>query len=169
MRFGLLSTALINEKVLRGAAGSETVSVVAVGSRDGARATAYTREHGLERGHGSYEALLADPDVDAVYISLPNGLHHEWTLRSLAAGKHVLCEKPYTRHPGEVEEAFDAAVRAAGQLQHMPGRHVGRQAPLGPLRLWSGRGGAISTPRLGYGTRLWYRRVLREGGNGQAG
>ena len=61
------------------------------------------------------------------------------------------------------------AERAVGQFQHMPGRHVGRQAPLGPVRLWSGRGGAISTPRLGYGTRVWHRRVLREGGNGQAG
>ena len=112
LRLGLLSTARINDAILRGAAMTERVDVTAVGSRDGATAQAYASEHGLERGHGSYEALLADPEVDAVYISLPNGMHHEWTLRALEAGKHVLCEKPYSRHPAEVEEAFDAAAAA---------------------------------------------------------
>ena len=111
-RWGILSTARINGAVLGGAAGSEAVEVVAVASRDGARAEAYAREHGIARAHGSYEALLEDDAVDAVYISLPNSMHHEWTLRALAAGKHVLCEKPYTRRPHEVEEAFDAADRA---------------------------------------------------------
>src|SRR5205823_461710 len=61
--------------------------------------------------HGSYEALLADPEVEAVYVSLPNSLHVEWTLRALAAGKHVLCEKPFSRRAHEVEEAFDLAER----------------------------------------------------------
>jgi xylose dehydrogenase (NAD/NADP) len=88
---------------------------VAVASRDAARADAYAREHGFERGHGSYESLLADPDVEAVYISLPNALHHHWTLAALTAGKHVLCEKPYSRTPAEVDEAFDAAD-AAGRI-----------------------------------------------------
>src|SRR6266508_2867199 len=68
-----------------------------------------------ERAHGSYDDLLADPAVDVVYICLPNGLHHAWTMRALAAGKHVLCEKPYSRRPAEVVEAFDAAA-AAGLL-----------------------------------------------------
>jgi xylose dehydrogenase (NAD/NADP) len=80
-----------------------------VASRDGAKADAYAREHGIERAHGSYEALLADPDIDAVYISLPNSLHVEWSIRSLEAGKHVLCEKPFDRRPEQVERAFDAA------------------------------------------------------------
>ncbi len=112
LRLGLLSTAKINEMVIAGT--PESVEIVAVASRDGARAQAYARERGIERPHGSYEALLADPDLDAVYVSLPNGLHHEWTMRALAAGKHVLCEKPYSRRPVEVEEAWAAA--AAGGL-----------------------------------------------------
>jgi predicted dehydrogenase len=112
MRLGLLSTANINRAILAGAAKTAQVDVVAVASRDARRAAAYAAEHGIVTAHGSYEALLADPDVEAVYISLPNGMHHEWTMRALAAGKHVLCEKPYTRHPHEAEEAFDAADAA---------------------------------------------------------
>jgi predicted dehydrogenase len=112
MRLGLLSTANINRAILAGAAKTDRVDVVAVASRDAARAEAYAAEHGIATAHGSYEALLADPNVDAVYISLPNGMHHEWTMHALAAGKHVLCEKPYTRHPHEAEEAFDAADAA---------------------------------------------------------
>jgi D-xylose 1-dehydrogenase (NADP+, D-xylono-1,5-lactone-forming) len=112
LRLGLLSTAKINGAILRGAAATDHVEVVAVASRDEARAVAYAAEHGVERAYGSYEELLADPNLDAVYISLPNSLHHEWTMRSLAGGKHVLCEKPYSRRPAEVEEAFDAAEAA---------------------------------------------------------
>ena len=112
MRLGLLSTANINRAILAGAAETDRVDVVAVASRDAARADAYAADHGIATAHGSYEALLADPGVDAVYISLPNGMHHEWTMHALAAGKHVLCEKPYTRHPDEAEEAFDAAEAA---------------------------------------------------------
>jgi len=112
MKLGLLSTANINRAILAGAAKTDRVDVVAVASRDAQRAETYAAEHGIATAHGSYEALLADPDVEAVYISLPNGMHHEWTMQALAAGKHVLCEKPYTRHPGEAEEAFDAADAA---------------------------------------------------------
>jgi predicted dehydrogenase len=112
MRLGLLSTARINDAILGGQTGTDRVDVVAVGSRDPGRAEAYAREHGLARSHGSYEALLADDEVDGVYISLPNRLHHEWTLAALDAGKHVLCEKPYSRRPAEVEEAYDRAESA---------------------------------------------------------
>ena len=112
LRLGLLSTANINAQILRGASETDRVDVVAVGSRDGAKAQAYAGEHGIGRAHGSYEALLADADVDAVYIGLPNGMHHEWALRALGAGKHVLVEKPYTRHAAEVDAAFDAADAA---------------------------------------------------------
>jgi D-xylose 1-dehydrogenase (NADP+, D-xylono-1,5-lactone-forming) len=111
-RWGILSTARINRWVLDDLRKSDAVSVVAVASRDRARAEAYGREHGIERAYGTYDELLADQDVEAVYVSAPNHLHHEWTMRSLAAGKHVLCEKPYSRRPGEVEEAFAAAEQA---------------------------------------------------------
>ena len=89
---------------------------MAVGSRDITRAQAYADEHGIERVHGSYEDLLADPEVDAVYIPLPNSLHVPWSVRALEAGKHVLCEKPLSRDPARVEEAFDAAERAGRVL-----------------------------------------------------
>jgi D-xylose 1-dehydrogenase (NADP+, D-xylono-1,5-lactone-forming) len=112
MRLGLLSTANINRAILAGAAKTGRADVVAIASRDAERAKAYAAEHGIATSHGSYEALLADSGVDAVYISLPNGMHHAWTMQALAAGKHVLCEKPYTRHPDEAEEAFGAADAA---------------------------------------------------------
>lgn len=115
IRFGLLSTAHINRLVLAGARESDRVEVVAVASRDLGKAEAYAREKGIERAHGSYEALLEDPEVDAVYISLPNSMHAEWSIRALEAGKHVLCEKPFSRRPEDVERAFDAA-ESAGRL-----------------------------------------------------
>jgi D-xylose 1-dehydrogenase (NADP+, D-xylono-1,5-lactone-forming) len=107
--WGLLSTARINLPILAAARASDRAEVVAVASRDSGRAKAYAREHGLERAHGSYDALLEDPDVEAVYIPLPNGLHIPWTLRALEAGKHVLCEKPFSRRVEPVERAFDLA------------------------------------------------------------
>jgi xylose dehydrogenase (NAD/NADP) len=112
VKWGLLSTAAINDAILLGAAESAAVDVIAVASRDEERARSYADEHGLERSYGSYEALLADPDVEAVYISLPNRLHAEWALRALDAGKHVLVEKPFSRHADQVEEAFDRADAA---------------------------------------------------------
>jgi D-xylose 1-dehydrogenase (NADP+, D-xylono-1,5-lactone-forming) len=110
--WGIISTADINRKLIPGAKESPRIDLIAVASRDQRRADAYAREWGIERAYGSYEALLADPDVDAVYISLPNTMHCEWSIRSVEAGKHVLCEKPMSRHPEEVEAAFDAAERA---------------------------------------------------------
>jgi len=107
--WGLVSTAPINLKIIAAAERSELAQVIAVGSRDTARAESYAREHGIDRGYGRYETLLEDDEVDAVYISLPNGLHVEWTIRALEAGKHVLCEKPMSRHLDEVERAFDLA------------------------------------------------------------
>jgi predicted dehydrogenase len=112
LRLGLLSTARINDEILDGAAPSDAVEVVAVGSRDSARAEKYAKQKGIPRAHPSYEDLLADPEVDAIYNSLPNSMHVPWTLRALEAGKHVLCEKPMGRRAAEVERAFDAADAA---------------------------------------------------------
>ena len=143
--WGVISTARINELVLAGARESDRVDILAVASRDRARAEAYAREHGIERAYGSYEELLADRDVEAVYVSLPNSLHVEWSIRALAAGKHVLCEKPLARSPNAAEEAFDAAA-AAGRLlmeafmyRHNPQTrmiaHLVAEGAVGRLRL----------------------------------
>jgi len=111
VRWGIVSTADINRKVIPGAHASDKVDLIAVASRDQARADDYAREWEIPRAYGTYEAMLADPDVEAVYISLPNTMHCEWSIKALEAGKHVLCEKPLSRHPGEVAEAFDTAER----------------------------------------------------------
>jgi xylose dehydrogenase (NAD/NADP) len=110
VRWGILSTARINHAVLDPARETDRAVVIAVASRDAGRARAYAREHGIERAYGSYDDLLADPDVEAVYNSLPNSLHVEWSVRALEAGKHVLVEKPLGRRPEEVDHAFDVAA-----------------------------------------------------------
>jgi xylose dehydrogenase (NAD/NADP) len=106
-----MSTAAINTKFLAGVRQSRAVEILAVASRDAGMAEHYAQQHGIARPYGGYELLLADPDIEAVYISLPNALHIEWTIRALEAGKHVLCEKPLSRHLSEVERAFDVAER----------------------------------------------------------
>jgi xylose dehydrogenase (NAD/NADP) len=111
VKWGILSTAHINRKVIPGAHASEKVELIAVASRDLRRAEEYAREWEIDRAYGSYEALLEDADVEAVYISLPNALHCEWSIRAVEAGKHVLCEKPMSRNVGDVEAAFDAAEK----------------------------------------------------------
>jgi len=111
VRWGILSTADINRKLLAGAALSPEVEVVAVGSRELGRAQAFAAQYGIPQAYGSYEELLADRSVEAVYIPLPNTLHCEWSIRALESGKHVPCEKPMSSSPAEVEAAFDASAR----------------------------------------------------------
>jgi hypothetical protein len=157
VRFGLLSTAAINGAILGARAADAPFAIVAVGSRDAARAQAYASEHGIERAHGSYEELLADDGVDAVYIALPNALHHEWTMRALAAGKHVLVEKPYTRIPKQVDEAWRAQVglqqRARVSKRHGPspndgGVEVAKQTGLArPVYAAASRWRTLGVPR----------------------
>jgi D-xylose 1-dehydrogenase (NADP+, D-xylono-1,5-lactone-forming) len=112
MKWGILSTADINRLVIPPARDSPKVDLVGVASRDQGRAEDYAAKWEIPRAYRSYEALLADEAIEAVYISLPNNLHCEWSIRSVEAGKHVLCEKPMSRHTAHVEEAFDAAERA---------------------------------------------------------
>jgi predicted dehydrogenase len=109
VRWGVLSTARINDAVLAGAAESSEVEVVAVASRSAEKAEEYARSKGIPRAHGSYEALLADPEVEAVYIPLPNGLHVPWARAALEAGKHVLVEKAFSPRAADVEACFDLA------------------------------------------------------------
>jgi predicted dehydrogenase len=134
VRWGIVSTAHINRLVIPGAQASPAVDLVAVASREPARAEAYAAEWGIPRALGSYEALLADPELEAVYVSLPNSLHCEWSIRALEAGKHVLCEKPLSRDPAEVEAAFDAADRAGRFLMEaFMWRHTPQTARLREL------------------------------------
>jgi D-xylose 1-dehydrogenase (NADP+, D-xylono-1,5-lactone-forming) len=116
VKWGIISTADINGKVIPGAHASPKVELVAVASREQARAEEYARTWEIERAYGTYDALLADPDVEAVYISLPNTMHCEWSVKALEAGKHVLCEKPMSRHADEVAAAFDVAERTGLHL-----------------------------------------------------
>jgi predicted dehydrogenase len=145
MRWGILGAARINRSIipaLRAAAGH---SLEAIASRDEARATAYAGEWGIPRSFGSYEALLADPPIDAVYIPLPNHLHAEWTVRAAQAGKHVLCEKPLALTVAEVDRIASAAAAAhvhvaeAFMYRHHPQTHAVHELVAG---------GAIGTLRF---------------------
>jgi predicted dehydrogenase len=113
VRIGTLSTARIVATALISPARQVPEAVVtAVASRDRSRAEAFAAEHGIPVAHDSYEALIADPGIDAVYNPLPNSLHAPWTLRAIAAGKHVLCEKPFTSRADQAVEVADAAQRS---------------------------------------------------------
>jgi predicted dehydrogenase len=117
LRFGTLGAARITPKALTGPAREVGgVEVAAVAARDEARARSFAAKHGIPRVHASYSALLADPEIDAVYNPLPNSLHCEWTLRALDAGKHVLCEKPLASNAEEAQRMTDAAERAGRVL-----------------------------------------------------
>jgi predicted dehydrogenase len=141
LRWGILSTARITTALLE----TGGADFVAVASRDRGRAEGFARDHGIARAHGSYEDLLADPEVDAIYNPLPNALHVPWSIRALQAGKHVLCEKPMSRRAAEVEEAFDVAEREGRVLaeafmwRHHPqlvrARALIEQGAIGRLRM----------------------------------
>ena len=114
LRWGVLSTSSIaTTKVIPGFRKADRCEVVAIASRDADVAHAAAAKLGIPRAHGSYEALLADADVDVVYIPLPNHLHAEWTIAAARAGKHVLCEKPLAMTATDAERMVEAA-RAAG-------------------------------------------------------
>src|SRR4051812_10998364 len=114
VKWGFLSNADINRKVIPGMRASEKADLIAVASREQRRAEEYAREWEIDRAYGSYQELLDDTDVEAVYISLPNTLHCDWSIRAVEAGKHVLCEKPMSRHVGDGEAGIEAAQKKGG-------------------------------------------------------
>ena len=117
LRWGVLSTARIGKKAVNPAIqASENGDLVAVASRDADRARAFAEETGIPTSYGSYEELLADENIDAIYNPLPNSLHKEWTIRAAEAGKHILCEKPLTLSAAECREMTDAASKAGVKL-----------------------------------------------------
>jgi predicted dehydrogenase len=112
MRWGILGAARINRSIIPAVRAADGHFLEAIASRDAERATAYAAEWSIPRSFGSYEALLADPGIDAVYIPLPNHLHAEWAVRAAEAGKHVLCEKPLALTVAEVDRIAAAATAA---------------------------------------------------------
>jgi predicted dehydrogenase len=146
VRWGVLSTANIGTgKVIPAMQRGELTEVIAIASREQANAEAAARRLGIPRALGSYEALLADPEVEAVYIPLPNHLHVPWAQKALAAGKHVLCEKPIARTAAEVQALLDTAqsyphlkVMEAFMYRFHPqwqrARELTRQGAIGELR-----------------------------------
>src|SRR5512136_2377588 len=109
LNWGLLSTARINRALIPPLQVSKRNHLLAVGSRSQETANVYAKEKKIARAYGSYEALLADPDIDVIYNPLPNHLHAEWTIKAVEAGKHVLCEKPLALTLDEVD-AIDATA-----------------------------------------------------------
>ncbi len=112
LKWGLLSTAQINRRLIPAIRAAERAELVGVASRSQQRAEAYAAEWDIPRAHGSYQSLLDDPDVDVIYISLPNSLHGEWAVRAAEAGKHVLCEKPLAISVAECDRIIAAAESA---------------------------------------------------------
>ena len=117
LRWGILSTAKIaTGKVIPGIMKADRCEIVAIASRNAELARGAAAKFGIPNAHGSYEALLLDPDVDAVYIPLPNHLHAEWTIAAARAGKHVLCEKPLAMTAADAERMIGAADAAGVRL-----------------------------------------------------
>ena len=133
VRIGMLGTARIAERALIAAARVvPDVTVAAVAARDAQRADTYAAEHGILAAYGSYDELLADPAIDAIYNPLPNSLHGPWTLQAIAAGKHVLCEKPFACNA--TEAALVAEAAATSGLVVMEAMHYRYHPMIGQLR-----------------------------------
>jgi predicted dehydrogenase len=145
LRFGILGAARIAPMALiQPARRFAEAQVAAVAARDPARARAFAQKHAIPRVHESYDALLADPELDAIYNPLPNGLHAEWTIRALRAGKDVLCEKPIASNAGEAQQMADVA-RETGHI--LVEAFHWRYHPLAARVKQILASGAIGTPR----------------------
>ncbi|MFN2447053.1 MAG: Gfo/Idh/MocA family protein [Vicinamibacterales bacterium] len=144
LRWGLLGTAQITRRLIPAIRANRRSVLTAVGSRDAFRAEAYARQWGIPHAHDGYARVLDDPAVDAVYISLPNSMHAEWTLAAIDAGKHVLCEKPLVLDPEDVDRiAHKAQTRAVTVSEAMMYRHE----PLTARAVRFAREHAVGPPR----------------------
>lgn len=140
-----MGTGNIAGQFAQGVAGATRSVISAVGSRTAEAADAFGETHGIANRHATYDALLADDTVDAIYLSLPNSMHHEWTIKSIEAGKHVLCEKPIASNAAETEAMFDTAAKhgkvlveafmyRSHPLTHAVVQHV-RDSAIGKVKL----------------------------------
>ncbi len=116
LRWGILGTGNIARQFVGDVIDGDRHDITAVGSRTQSSADAFAQSFNIPKAHGSYDALLADASVDAIYLSLPNSMHHDWTIRALEAGKHVLCEKPIATSEAEAHAMFDTAERVGRVL-----------------------------------------------------
>jgi D-xylose 1-dehydrogenase (NADP+, D-xylono-1,5-lactone-forming) len=145
LRIGVMGAANVARRFIAGVSQSTYVVVTAIASRSATKAEAFAREVGVARSHGSYEALLSDPDIDAIYIPLPNSLHAAWAIRAVGGGKHVLCEKPIAVNASEAKAMFASALAHRvhlveaypylSQPQTVAMRQLLREGAIGPLRL----------------------------------
>ena len=144
MRWGIIGTARINRRVIPAMRLAARTELAAVASRDRARAESYAREWSIPRAVVGYQTLLDDSSIDAVYIPLPNTRHVEWTLAAIAAGKHVLCEKPIALDPHDIDRI--AAAAAAARVVVEEG-FMYRHEPLTARVMSLVNGGAIGAVR----------------------
>ncbi len=147
VRWGLLSTARINRRLIPPIRASKRSTLVAVASRELEKAQSYAAEWKIPRAFGSYEEMLLSDEIDAVYISLPNHLHAEWTVRALQAGKHVLCEKPFATSVEEVDRMAAASCDSGCVLQEAFMYRHHPQTKLAEAWVRDGRLGDISLVR----------------------
>lgn len=145
LKWGFLGTGNIARQFAAGVRNGRRGDLVAVGSRDPEKARQFAASQSVDALAGGYEQVLASPDVDAVYVALPNSMHHEWTLKALAAGKHVLCEKPIASNAAQAEEMFDAAERAG---RHLVEAFMYRSHPQSLAIVDAVRKGAVGRLRL---------------------
>src|SRR5437867_7355549 len=149
VRWGVLGVSnFAPKRTVPGVLETPTLELLGVASRAAAKAEAFRAEFGLARAYGSYEEMLVDPAIEAVYIPLPNGLHGEWTIRAAERGKHVLCEKPFASSAAEAARVAEAVRRAGVHVmegfmwrfhpQHLRAREVIESGLIGPVRLVRG-------------------------------
>ncbi|MFA9480351.1 Gfo/Idh/MocA family protein [Phycisphaerales bacterium AB-hyl4] len=159
LNWGILGTGNIARQFAEGVSGARRSRVCAVGSRTREAAAEFAKAYAVERSYGSYAELLADDAVEAVYVSLPNSMHAEWTIRALEAGKHVLCEKPMATSVAEAEQMFDASAKADRILVEA---FMYRSHPLTQAVVREVRSGAIGKLQL-IRTSFCYRTRKIEG------